>query len=174
MAAWPNLRRRTRGWRFPWPSKTAWNGSNADVRRTKDGHHVLFDGGNLAAFWRANRGPRAVARRTQETRSGRRGCQAVSGTRVWPLTECLAAGQGQDQRLLDCQDVDARQLVDEIRCGRHRRRRCSSAAQSNCSAQVRELSGGTIATLARRQTGRELRARRRTSFPRSSISTSTR
>lgn len=127
------------------------------VQRSKDGHHVLFGGGKLADFDE----PIVVRERSlaelKKLDLGAAVARRFSGTRFLPLTDCLAKIKGKINVSLDCQDVDARQLVDEIRSA-------GVASQVLVSGpiellrQVHELSGGTIATLARRQTGREIRA----------------
>lgn len=126
------------------------------VRRSHDGQHVLFDGGNFADPDE----PIAVRERSLDELKkldlGAAVARRFSGTRILPLTDCLAVIKGKINVSLDCQDVDARQLVDEIRSA-------GVASQVLIGGpiellrQVQELSGGTIAMLARRRTGPEIR-----------------
>jgi len=125
------------------------------VRRTQDGQHVLVDEGNLAGLEK----PIAVGdlslAELKKLDLGSAVAPRFSGTHVLPLIECLATIKGKINVGLDCQQADARQLVDEIR-SRGVASQVLVEGPVELLRQVREFSGGTIATLARSQTGREL------------------
>jgi glycerophosphoryl diester phosphodiesterase len=125
------------------------------VRRTKDGQHVLADDLKLVDR------EQSIAVRDQSLAElakldlGAAVARRFSGTRILPLVECLALIKGKINVVLDCQDVDARQLVDEIQQAKANSQ-VLVGGPIELLQQVRKISGGAIATLARRQTGPEI------------------
>ncbi len=98
--------------------RTAENGfewAEVDVRRTKDGHHVLF---HDAIVDDKTDGHGALVDLTlsqlQQLDAGSWFAPSYAGLRVLTLDECFARTKQKLNLYLDCKDVDPSQLADEI------------------------------------------------------------
>ncbi len=115
-----------------------------DIRRTKDGHHVLMHDSTLD---RTTNGSGKVADHTleqiRELDAGSWFAPRFGNQRVPTLPQVLAWAQGKINLYLDCKDVAAKQLVREILETGTERGLIVFGSRETC-AQIHTLSGGQV------------------------------
>ncbi len=121
-----------------------------DVRRTKDGRHVLFADEQLDA---KSDGTGAVADHTLEELgrldAGSWFARRFRGTRLLGLDECLALAKDRINLCLDCHEVDPAAIVSAIKTA-GLERQVLVWGDVETLRRVRDLSQGTVAIMPRR------------------------
>lgn len=121
-----------------------------DVRRTKDGRHVLFADELLDA---KTNGTGAVGDYTldelQQLDAGSWFAKRFRGERLLALDECLALAKGKINLCLDCKQVDAAAMVSAIRAAGLERQVLIWGDEATVR-RVREVSQGTVAVMPKR------------------------
>ena len=121
-----------------------------DVRRTKDGRHVLFADEQLAA---KTDGSGAVADNTlaelQQLDAGSWFASRFRTARLLSLEECFDLCKDKVNLCLDCRDVDPAVLVSAIKTA-GLERQALVWGDEHTVRRVRELSQGTVAIMPRR------------------------
>jgi glycerophosphoryl diester phosphodiesterase len=123
--------------------------AEVDVRRSKDGQHVLFHGRDLE---RTSDGEGPLAQRTLAELvpldAGAWFAPRFAGTRIATLAAALAAARGKVNLVLDCKDVDEKLLVREVLAAGMERQVVAYAGPA-VLARVRAASKGKVATMAK-------------------------
>jgi glycerophosphoryl diester phosphodiesterase len=126
------------------------------VRRTKDGQHIVFDSDRLDGI------TSGVGETRQHTLAEIRALDAGSwfarrfaGAKIQTLAECLQLCQDRIGLILDCRDVDPEALVRELAAA-SLSRQVLVTGPMEVLARIRELSGGSIALLAQLPSGEDL------------------
>ncbi len=118
------------------------------VRRTRDGHHVLYRDDELDG--RTDRTGRVRDRTLAEVRSadaGARFARRFAGERVLTLEEGLRLARGRINLRLDCQDVDPALLAREVLAAEMGRQVVVCASPDVLRA-VRDVAGETMGLMA--------------------------
>jgi glycerophosphoryl diester phosphodiesterase len=119
-----------------------------DVRLTKDGHHVLLHDDTVD---RTTDGKGRVSDLTLEELkkldAGAWFAKRYAGNRVLTLAEALAVAKGKVNLLLECQQVDAKLLAEEVSAAGMERQVVVYAAPE-VLAKVKSSSGGRVAGIA--------------------------
>lgn len=127
-----------------------------DVRRSKDGQHVLLHDNTVD---RTTNGHGAVRdlmlAELKQLDAGSWFAPRFAGTRLLTLPECLALAKGKINLYLDGKDLDVELLVREVRAA-GMERQVVVFDRPETLLKVREVSGGSIAVMPKWRPGHEL------------------